>query len=81
MENIKNYIIDRDIQYEDRLEFIRFKTNDIQFKITNGSRGYSIEAQNTIDESRYAIFSSIPGERNCIKEIKYIEEALKCDSE
>lgn len=78
MEQIINYLIDRDIKYRDNQEVIRFEIDDITFKVTEGfGNMFSIEAQNTIDERTYAIMSGIPSEKRCLKDIKYLEEELK----
>lgn len=78
MEQIINYLIDRDIKYRDNQEVIRFEIDDITFKVTEGfGNTFSIEAQNTIDERTYAIMSGIPSEKRCLKDIKYLEEELK----
>lgn len=82
MEQIINYLIDRDIKYRDNQEVIRFEIDDITFKVTEGfGNMFSIEAQNTIDERTYAIMSGIPSEKRCLKDIKYLEEELKCDTD
>ena len=82
MEQIINYLIDRDIKYRDNQEVIRFKIDEITFKVTEGfAKTFSIEAQNTIDERTYAIMSGIPSEKRCLKDIKYLEEELKCDTD
>ena len=82
MEQIINYLIDRDIKYRDNQETIRFEIDDITFKVTEGfGNMFSIEAQNTIDERTYAIMSGIPSEKRCLKDIKYLEEELKCDTD
>lgn len=82
MEQIINYLIDRDIKYRDNQEVIRFEIDDITFKVTEGfGNMFSIEAQNTIDERTYAIMSGIPSEKRCLKDIKYLEEELKWDTD
>lgn len=82
MEQIINYLIDRDIKYRDNQEVIRFEIDDITFKVTEGyGNMFSIEAQNTIDERTYAIMSGIQSEKRCLKDIKYLEEELKCDTD
>lgn len=78
MEQIINYLIDRDIKYRDNQEVIRFEIDDITFKVTEGyGNMFSIEAQNTIDERTYAIMGGIASEKRCLKDIKYLEEELK----
>lgn len=82
MEQIINYLIDRDIKYRDNQEVIRFEIDDITFKVTEGyGNMFSIEAQNTIDERTYAIMSGIPSQKRCLNDIKYLEEELKCDTD
>lgn len=78
MEQIVNYLIDRDIKYRDNQEVIRFSIDEITFKVTEGfAKTFSIEAQNAIDERTYAIMSGIPSEKQCLNDIKYLEEELK----
>lgn len=82
MEQIINYLIDRDIKYRDNQEVIRFEIDDITFKVTEGyGNMFSIEAQNTIDERTYAIMSGIPSQKRCLNDINYLEEELKCDTD
>lgn len=78
MEQIINHLIDRDIEYRDNQEVIRFTIDEITFKVTEGfGNMFGIEAQNTVDERTYAIMSGIPSEKRCLKDIKYLEEELK----
>lgn len=77
MDQIRNYIIDRDIKFTDFDKYIKFKIDEIQFKVSEDMRGYHIEAQNTDDETMFAIFSGLVSERQAIKNISFLEEELQ----
>lgn len=79
MDQIRNYIIDRDIKFTDFDKYIKFKIDEIQFKVSEDMRGYHIEAQNTDDETMFAIFSGLVSERQAIKNISFLEEELQWD--
>lgn len=77
MDQIRNYVIDRDIKFTDFGKYIKFKIDEIQFKVSEDMRGYHIEAQNTDDETMFAIFSGMVSERQAIKNISFLEEELQ----
>ena len=77
MDQIRNYVIDRDIKFTDFDKYIKFKIDEIQFKVSEDMRGYHIEAQNTDDETMFAIFSGMVSERQAIKNISFLEEELQ----
>lgn len=79
MDQIRNYVIDRDIKFTDFDKYIKFKIDEIQFKVSEDMRGYHIEAQNTDDETMFAIFSGMVSERQAIKNISFLEEELQWD--
>lgn len=79
MDQIRNYVIDRDIKFTDFGKYIKFKIDEIQFKVSEDMRGYHIEAQNTDDETMFAIFSGMVSERQAIKNISFLEEELQWD--
>lgn len=77
MDQIRNYVIDRDIKFTDFDKYIKFKIDEIQFKVSEDMRGYNIEAQNTDDETRFAIFSGLMNEKQIIKNIRFLKEELE----
>lgn len=77
MDQIRNYVIERDIKFTDFDKYIKFKIDEIQFKVSEDMRGYHIEAQNTDDETMFAIFSGLVSERQAIKNISFLEEELQ----
>ena len=77
MDQIRNYVIDRDIKFTDFDKYIKFKIDEIQFKVSEDMRGYHIEAQNTDDETMFAIFSGMVSELQAIKNISFLEEELQ----
>lgn len=79
MDQIRNYVIDRDIKFTDFDKYIKFKIDEIQFKVSEDMRGYHIEAQNTDDETRFAIFSGLMNEKQIIKNISFLKEELEWD--
>lgn len=79
MDQIRNYVIERDIKFTDFDKYIKFKIDEIQFKVSEDMRGYHIEAQNTDDETMFAIFSGMVSERQAIKNISFLEEELQWD--